>query len=111
MQNNSLNMEIGQRIRKMRCYQKKSRERLAEEADISVQFLADIELGKKSMTTNVLQRMCKALCVSADWLLFEKQTEKDHAGILAMLDSLTDAQKEAAEELLALFIRTAIQKK
>lgn len=42
---NSENAVFGLRIRTLREYQKLSREKLAEKADISTQFLADIESG------------------------------------------------------------------
>ena len=59
--------EIGLRVRNNRTLLKLSREKLAEEADISLSFLADIEHGRKNMTTVTLYGLCKALHVSADY--------------------------------------------
>ena len=52
--------EIGLRVRNNRTLLKLSREKLAEEADISLSFLADIEHGRKNMTTVTLYGLCKA---------------------------------------------------
>ena len=54
MKNTDLNKEVGGRIRTIREYSNLTREVLAEKADISVQFLADIENGRKSMTVKTL---------------------------------------------------------
>lgn len=42
-----INIEIGQRIKNRRKFMKFTREKLAEMIDISPQFLANIESGKK----------------------------------------------------------------
>lgn len=62
------NKEIGMRIRRHREFLDFTREELAEKADISTQFLADIETGRKSMTphdkkyaTEILKLYMKAL--------------------------------------------------
>ena len=60
---------VGKRIRKIREYQHLTREQLAEQADISVQFLADIEVGRKSMSINTLFKISNALHVSNDYLI------------------------------------------
>ena len=53
-------------IRKERGY---TREKLAELADISVQFLADIEKGKKNMTVTTLRKLAKTLTVTTDQIV------------------------------------------
>lgn len=62
--------ETGRRIRAERESRGLTRERLAEKANLSVQFLADIENCKKGMTVNTLKKLCTALDVSADYLIF-----------------------------------------
>ncbi len=67
---NAENVEYGKRIRNIREYQKLTREKLAEMANISTQFLADIETGKKGMSVVTLQKLCNALHASADSIVF-----------------------------------------
>lgn len=64
------NIEIGKRIRSLREKYKLSREALAGRSEISVQFLYDIETGKKSMTVTTLSKICTALNASADEIIF-----------------------------------------
>ena len=52
---NISNEEIGGRIWELRRARGMTREKLAEKAEISVQFLADIEKGRKSMTVATLK--------------------------------------------------------
>lgn len=110
MQNQTFNKELGARLRALRTFQNKSREKLAEEAGISVQFLAEIEYGRKSMTTNVLRRICEALHTSADYLLFARTESTPYDSILSMLSTLSKEQVVFAEELLRTLI-LAIQTK
>ena len=88
MERHDRNREIGKRVREIREYQKLSRERLAEKADISTQFLSDIELGRKSMTTTTLCSISTALMVSADYLLFGTEAREKSAPLAEMLRSL-----------------------
>ena len=69
MQKKELNIAIGGRIRKVREHQHYTREQIAEKADISAQFLADIENGYKSMTAATIISLANALHISADYIL------------------------------------------
>ena len=66
---NELNIDIGKRIRSAREAQNKTREQIAEAADISSQFLFEIETGKKSMTARTIINIAKSLNISTDYLL------------------------------------------
>lgn len=68
-----LNKEIGDRIRGQREFLEYTREELSEMADISTQFLADIEVGRKSMTAATIMKLSKALRISSDYLLFGEE--------------------------------------
>ena len=41
------NTDVGKRINEIRIHREYTREKLSELADVSVQFLADIEKGRK----------------------------------------------------------------
>lgn len=60
---------VGNRILELRKNRNMTREKLAELADISVQFLADIEKGKKNMTVTTLRKLAASLEVSTDYLV------------------------------------------
>ncbi|MBE6812263.1 MAG: helix-turn-helix transcriptional regulator [Ruminococcaceae bacterium] len=73
---NAENAEYGKRIRNIREYQHLSREKLAEMSNISTQFLADIETGKKGMSVVTLHKICTALHTSADSIVFGCESSK-----------------------------------
>lgn len=106
--NKKLNTEIGSRIRALRSERKITREHLAEQAEISTQFLADIECGKKGMTTATLYKLCRALCISSDFLLFGMEADTSH--ISEMIKVLPENQQKNAEKLLNTFILAVNQK-
>ena len=97
---------VGKRIRKIREYQHLTREQLAEQADISVQFLADIEVGRKSMSINTLFKISNALHVSNDYLILgTKDSSIKNENLFALLDSLSDKELEIAEKMITLYIQ------
>ena len=62
-------INIGKRVRKTREHYKLTREQLAERAHISPQFIVHIENGTKSMTSNTICNLARALNVSTDYIL------------------------------------------
>ena len=109
MKNTDLNKEVGGRIRMIREYSNLTREVLAEKADISVQFLADIENGRKSMTVKTLKKLSESLMVSCDYIVFgnppSDQNGNDESPLYNMLEMLTPRQREGGGELLKIYIR------
>ena len=101
----SLNKAIGRRVRDLSEYNNFTRENLAEYADISVQFLADIEAGRKSMTTTVLYKMARSLHVSTDYLVYGNVSGDRTDSIQIMLETLSSPEREMAERILQYYIR------
>ena len=100
---------VGKRITDTRKSRGYSREKLAEKADVSVQFLADIEKGRKSMTVTTLRRIAAALSVTTDYIVNGSDTSENDR-ITAMLASLQPYHRTQAEKLLAVFVETINQK-
>ena len=110
MEKKLLNVNVGRRIREIREYQHLTREQLSEKANISIQFLSDIENGYKSMTVLTIINLAKALNISTDYLLLGKlssneSNERDKI-IHNLLDSLPEEKKQSIEELIRLFIKS-----
>ncbi|WP_206458878.1 helix-turn-helix domain-containing protein [Anaerovorax sp. IOR16] len=99
-----LNMQIGSRIRIKREELKLSREKLAECIDVSPQFLAQIELGRRGMSTTTLYKICNALSASADYIVLGKQEKNDLNVFHEMLSNLNPKYLPYAEDLLKTFI-------
>ena len=98
----AVNSAIGRRLRCRREELALTREKLAECAEISVQFLADIETGRKGMTVQTLRKLALALHCSADDLVFGAEAAAKFPALAARLDSLTPAQADLALDVLAL---------
>ena len=102
----AINREIGLRLRSLREEKDLTRERLAEYANISVQFLADIETGRKGMTVQTLRKLALALHCSADDIVFGVQGEADgRQTLLTLFASLDGKQRELTEEVLLRMLR------
>ncbi len=63
---------IGQNIRRLRKQQGISQEQLAEQVDISLTHMSHIETGNTKLSLPVLAALAKALGVSTDELLRER---------------------------------------
>ena len=107
MEKKPLNVAVGERIRFMREKGRLTREQLAERANISIQFLSDIENGMKSMTVPTIINLADALHVSTDYLLLGRTEEcpsSVDASLIAMLAALPEKQRQVAGELLRCFV-------
>lgn len=67
---NDLKIEIGKRVRDFRTQNHYRQAQFAELIDISVNFLSEIENGKKGMSQDTICRICNHFHISADYLLF-----------------------------------------
>ncbi|MBQ8786520.1 MAG: helix-turn-helix transcriptional regulator [Oscillospiraceae bacterium] len=99
----NFNIEVGARITEMRKQRGYTREKLSEFSDVSVQFLADIEKGRKSMTIATLKRIAAALLVPTDYIVNGTNVNDDNDGIIFILNTLSDKNKKQAEKILTAF--------
>lgn len=95
---------IGERISHIRKERGYTQERLAELADISVQFLSDIENNKKSMTVKTLRKIADRLNVTTDYIIYGRKITNENSIINAMFETLSDKNKKKAEKLLEIFV-------
>lgn len=97
--------ETGQRILEKRKELGYTREALAERADLSVQFLADIEKGKKNMTVTTLRKISSALGVSTDYIVngSSELNDSQRAEIIDIFTMLPPNRRPYALNLLRLF--------
>lgn len=101
---NKINSEVGKRITDLRKKRGFSREKLSELADISVQFLAEIEKGRKSMTVNTLRKVSSALMVTTDYIVNGNKDEKENSELLSLLNTVPASKRQQAEKLLIVFL-------
>jgi len=97
------NIEVGQRITDLRKQRAYTREKLAELADISVQFLADIEKGRKSMTVNTLRKIAATLNVTTDYIVNGTLPATGDDSLSMILASMPEGVRKYAEKLLIVY--------
>lgn len=68
--NADLKFAIGERVRDFRIVNRYTQAQFAEMIDISVNFLSEIENGKKGMSQETICKLCKKFHLSADYILF-----------------------------------------
>ena len=102
------NVNIGKRIRQIRESQNKTREQIAEAAEISPQFLFYIETGQKSMTAKTIVNLAKALNVTTDYILIGQYSSMSR--IVDNLEGLEPEKLDLAEKFLEVFSAGARKK-
>lgn len=105
------NASIGNRIRKIRKERGYTREQLAEYAEISANFVWEIETGKKGMKTQVLGRIAAALDVPTDYLIFGEVSYKPNAKINSMVSAQPAEIQKQIEKMITVFLDTLSIKK
>lgn len=98
------NSVFGKRIREIREYQKLSREKLAEAANISTQFLADIETGRKGMSVVTLKKICDALHTTSDSVVYGKSADSD-SYIEGIVSKVPESKREDFKQAVTLIAR------
>lgn len=66
----SLKRSVGKRVHDFRVQHDYTQAQFAEFMDISVNFLSEIENGKKGMSQETLYRLCQQFNLSSDYILF-----------------------------------------
>lgn len=90
MENNNLKQIIGQRIRECRLKAGYTQAQFAELMDISINFLSEIETGKKGMSQETIYKLCQKLQLSADYILFGSRTPDPlPCDLIQLVNSLT----------------------
>ena len=77
MQFNKEDIDIGERLRGVRESMHMNREQFSEKIDITDSFLGQIERGERSLSVKTLKKVVKYTGVSADYLLFGKDTNNE----------------------------------
>ncbi len=77
MTDSELKSTIGKRVRDFRLQNKYTQAQFAEIIDISINFLSEIENGKKGMSQDTICKLCQRFQISADYILFGITPDSD----------------------------------
>ena len=94
--------EIGQRIRQLRILNDFTQAEFAESVDISVNFLSEIENGKKGLSGETLAKICLSLNTTADYIIFDKQSK--NRSLLEIANTLSVDELETTVRYLQTLI-------
>ena len=95
---------IGNRIRKQREFLGYTREYLAEQLSVSVNFCRDIEIGAKGMSLQTLAKLSNMLRLSLDYIIFGETLNGDIEPLVLMLSSCKQEKRKYAEDILKSFL-------
>lgn len=85
--------EIGKRIQNRRKQLGFTQEHLADEMNVSVQMVSNLERGNKSIRIDNLLRLCQILDVSTDYILIGKENVSDISALAQQIAALPEKEK------------------
>lgn len=92
---------VGSNIKRERIKAGYTQEKFSEMIGIGTQSLSAIERGVVGVSLATLLRICNALSISTNALLFENSFENDVQSLTAQLQRLTPEQFAIASDILA----------
>ena len=92
--------EMGNRISTRRRQLKMTQEQLAEKMDVSVPMISYVETGRNAIRPENLAKLCEALDVSADFILFGRASPLEAGRVAEKLDGLSHGELTAVEAIL-----------
>ncbi len=95
-----LNIEIGERIKEAREQKGRTQEWLAEQINVSPQYVSDLERGVVGASLTTFRSICLSLGVNSAYLLFGKHEENDIALIGSYCRRLPEKQFRLLEEIV-----------
>lgn len=100
--------QVGKRLYERRKQLRMTQEELAERVGITSQTISTAELGKKAMRADTIIRVCNALNVSADYLLFGNVSPQDISILSQKVSQLSPEQYRHLEDAIDSFIAIAV---
>ncbi len=97
MQLNQDDINIGERLREIRENMNMTREEFSEKIDITDSFLGQIERGERSLSVKTLKKVVKYTGVSADYLLFGKNSKND---VLNKINNILELNSETTSDFI-----------
>jgi len=91
---------MGKRIYERRKHLGMTQEQVAEDMDVSVQMISNLELGKKAIRPENLVKLCNTLKTSADYILTGSFYGVGSDKLVKSINALTPREQEAVTLLV-----------
>lgn len=95
-----INIKLGANIKQSREAAGLTQEALAEAVDVSPQYLSDLERGVVGVSIPTLKRICLALGVSSDQLLFGQFGKNNYAPLLEKCQNLSPKRQQLLRKIV-----------
>jgi len=99
-----INIQIGEQVRLAREKARLTQEQLSEKIDVSPQYVSDLERGVVGISIPTLKKLCFALGVESDQILFGSKSAERSALIANRCSNLSDEQFQILTEIIGKFI-------
>ena len=93
--------EIGKRISERRKWMGLTQEQLAEQMDVSIQMISNLERGIKAIRIDNLIRLSQILHISTDYILTGQPTDRDLHALAEQIARLPEDKRKMIEVLVA----------
>ncbi len=100
MGTNEFHIEMGIRIAQRRKTVGFTQEQLAEQMNVSTQTISYIETGRNAIRPENLAKLCEALQVSSDYILFGRSSSVEANRIAKKINSLPAKKLDAIEAII-----------
>lgn len=100
MADSELLREMGCRVCERRQEMHMTQEQVAEQMDVSLQMISNLELGKKAIRPENLLKLCKVLQTSADYLLSGQRSELEASAFAGKFLRLSGEHQRIIGELI-----------
>ena len=100
-----INIQIGEQVRIAREQAKLTQEVLAEKIEVSPQYISDLERGVVGIALSTLKKLCCALGVASDQILFGTQLQDRGAILSNACSTLTDVQFSLLVEMVNCYVK------
>ena len=101
---------MGERVKQARKAKRFTQAQVAETINMSSKNFSQLERGMTGISLSTLISLCKALDVSADYILFGMESSKQNNSISIMLSELTESQQLYAEKLMEVYVESCKNK-
>ena len=105
------NQILGENIKREREKAGYTQERFSEIIDMTPYNLSAVERGVAGVSLKTLRRICEALKVSADDLLFGQREKSDGEALIRKLERLDARQMRIVQEVLSALLEAFALKK
>lgn len=106
MESTNFKIDIGNRIHEYRIKEGMTQAQFSERIDISVNFLSELENGKKGLFCETLCNICKGFSISADYILLGKEPDKfNFPRLVEITNALSDNELLTLREYVNALIK------